>query len=440
MKTFITFAILIILSSCSFDQKSGIWNNRDSINKNDDLFSDFKTLASSNQKFNKIVNFDEKYQFNLPNLVSKKHWLDIYGNKTNNLQNYKFNDKNKLIFESKKISKYKINDRILFEQDNLITADKKGNIIIFSVKDNKILRKFNFYQRRFKNIDKVINIIVQNNIIYAADNLGFLYSFDYKKGQILWAKDYKIPYSSNLKITKNYLITANQNNVLNFYNKFNGELVTFIPTEEIKIKNQFKNNLSINEKYTFFLNTYGSLYVIDNKSLRMKWFLNFNKTKDLNPSNLFDGKPIISNEKILIISSADSLYIVEIDSGSTLAKINIASLTKPFLIDNKLFFISKNHLLISFDIIRKEIIFSYDINKKIADFLKIKKKKALYKSLMVINDKLYIFLKNSYFVKISINGEIENIRKLPSELNSFPILVKESMIFINKKNKLSIVN
>ena len=101
----------------------------------------------------------------------------------------------------------------------------------------------------------------------------------------MWAKNYKVPFRSNLKISKNKLIAANQNNDLYFFNKKNGETINFIPTEENIIKNEFVNNIAINKENTFFLNTYGSLYSIDNDSNRINWFINLNQSQDLNPSN-----------------------------------------------------------------------------------------------------------------------------------------------------------
>ena len=62
-------------------------------------------------------------------------------------------------------------------------------------------------------------------------------------------------------------------------------MLKFIPTEEITVKNEFKNNLSINDETSFFLNTYGTLYAFDNNSMKMNWFLNLNQSTDLNLSN-----------------------------------------------------------------------------------------------------------------------------------------------------------
>ena len=78
----------------------------------------------------------------------------------------------------------------------------KGDIIFYSIDQNRVVNKFNFYKKKFKNIPKKLNIIVQNNIIYISDNLGFLYAFDYFSNKILWAKNYKIPFRSNLKIIR----------------------------------------------------------------------------------------------------------------------------------------------------------------------------------------------------------------------------------------------
>ena len=106
-------------------------------------------------------------------------------------------------------------------------SDHKGNLIIFSLDKNKVIYKFNFYKKEFKNIKKKLNYILQDDIIYVSDNLGYLYALDYnkKKKKILWAKNYKIPFRSNLKIHKKLIIAANQNNNLLFYDKNNGNLI-----------------------------------------------------------------------------------------------------------------------------------------------------------------------------------------------------------------------
>ena len=58
----------------------------------------------------------------------------------------------------------------------------------------------------------------------------------------------------------------------------------------------------------------------------------------------------------------------------------------------------------------------------------------------MVNNKLLIFLKNSFVVKFDIRGEIEEVFKLPSSLKTRPIIVNNSLMYLNKKNRFLINN
>ena len=113
----------------------------------------------------------------------------------------------------------KLNENFLFDGSNMIIADNKGNLIIYSVDQNKIIYKFNFYKKNYKKIKKRLNISLKNKILYVSDNIGYLYALDYYKKKILWAKNYKIPFRSNLKIVANRIILADQDNTLYILDK-----------------------------------------------------------------------------------------------------------------------------------------------------------------------------------------------------------------------------
>ena len=59
---------------------------------------------------------------------------------------------------------------------------------------------------------------------------------------------------------------------------------------------------------------------------------------------------------------------------------------------------------------------------------------------MFINDKIYIFLKNSYVLKFELAGKIKEIVKLPNRINTFPIIINNSILYLDQKNKISVVN
>jgi outer membrane protein assembly factor BamB len=441
IKLFYIFIILILIYNCSFDNKTGIWKNENVISKDDEnQFKDFRTLYSPKESFDKIIPLDKNYSFKLIKPVSNFNWKDIFFDKTNNLINLKYKDLNKIIFKSKKLTKYKSSSYILFEKNNLLINDEKGNIIIFSINENKIISKYNFYKKKYKKIKKVLNFLVEDDIVYVSDNIGYLYAYNYQTNTILWAKNYKVPFRSNLKIAQGKLVAANQNNNLFFFNKLNGETLKLIPTEETVVKNKFINNLSLNDESLFFLNTYGSLFSFDKNTMTINWFKNFNQSLNLNPSNLFYGNQIINNKKLLVINSKDYTYFIDTNSGSILFKVNFVSLIKPIISNHYFFSVTKNNLLICFDLKERKVIYSYNINEKISEFFNIKKREVVFKNMMIVNNQIFIFLDNSYLLKFNLNGELTKVTKLPSKINSYPILIDSSLLYLDTKNKVSIID
>ena len=60
--------------------------------------------------------------------------------------------------------------------------------------------------------------------------------------------------------------------------------------------------------------------------------------------------------------------------------------------------------------------------------------------MMIVNGKIFIFLKNSYLLIFNIDGSLEEIKKFKSKIKSFPIIIEDSILFVNDKNKLLITN
>ena len=173
------------------------------------------------------------------------------------------------------------------------------------------MNKFNFYKKKFKNVKKVLNVIIEQNIIYVSDNLGYLYSYDFKLNKIIWAKNYKIPFRSNLKLKDNKIFASNQNNDLIIFNKNSGDVIKQIPTEPTVLKNKFINNIAHdNNRTLFFLNSYGSLYALDSKLLSVKWFINLNQSLEVYPSNLFMSNQIVLSEDKVVVSSDFYTYVI----------------------------------------------------------------------------------------------------------------------------------
>ena len=442
MKFFKILILLFLFYSCSFDTKTGIWKNDNIVPniENNSVFKDFVKITSSDEKFNSIVQINEEFNFIINEPLRNLSWNQTLLNKENNIVNLSFDNKNQAIHKSKKISPHTLNENILYEKNKIFLSDQKGNLFIYSLQKNKLIKKLNFYKKKYKNKKIKLNFIIENDIVYISDNIGFIYAYDINLDKIIWAKNINIPFRSNLKLSLNFLTLANQNNDLYFFNKKNGKLIKLIPSEETVINNNFQNKISLSNDEVFFLNTYGSLYSIDNKSFNLKWFVNLNKTLEKNLSNLFYGSDVVFYDNRILLSSNENFYIINSKNGSVLYKKNFSSYFNPIINNDFVFLLTKNNLLVALNLRDGEIIYSLDLAQETANFLSTKKKNLIIKNILMVDDKIFVFLKNSYVIKLDIYGKIVSIIKLPSKLKTQPIIVDNKLFYINKKNKLFVVN
>ncbi len=441
MKVIFLIIMGILFLKCSFDNKTGIWKNNNEVTKEtQNRFKDFETIYTEEKLFNSIVAPTNNLEILLDKPIKNYEWKDEFYKDSNNLDNFKYKNLNEIIFKSKKISNKTVKDKILFSKNNVIVTNIKGDVIVFSIEQKKIIFQFNFYQKKMKKFKKILNTIVEENIIYIADNLGYIYAIDYQEQKIKWAKNYKIPFRSNLKIANNKIYASNQDNSLLIINKSSGEQIRSIPTEEIVIKNKFVNSLAIKDTSLFFLNNYGSLYSIDIFSNKINWFINLNRSVDLNPSDLFYSNPILTYQDKVIVSTDPYFYILSAKTGSTLSKNLITSLTKPIISKGNIFLITKDNLLICKKIETDKILYSLDINQEIANFLGTKKKSINVKDISIVNNNIYLFLENSYLVKFNSKGKLLEIVKFKHKLKSFPIFINQSILFLSNKNNIIVMN
>ena len=440
MKKAFIFILIFLFSNCSFDNKSGIWNSSNISDSKIDKYKDFKKLYTDRKSFEEIINPPLNYKYLTSKVKNNQSWSDEFYQESDNFYNFSYNNDNKLIFKSKKISSHKLNEKFLFFNNKILLNDEKGNIILYSIDNEAIIFKFNFYKKKFKKIKKNLNAIVEKNTIYITDNIGYFYAINYLNQKVLWAKNYKVPFRSNLKLVDNKIVAVDQNNVLYVINKLNGDRLKTIPTEETTLKNKFINSLGASKNSLFFLNSYGSLYSINNEKMRIQWIVNLNQSLEINPGNLFYSQPLMVHKDKIIVATKNELYILNAQNGRVIYKNTITSIIQPIVNENSLFLVTKDNLLILLDLNQNKIIYSINISKKIAEFLQTKEKSLFIQSVFIANGKLLIVLDNSYLIKLNINGKIENINKLPAKIKSPPIFISSTMIFLDKNNKINILN
>ena len=158
-------------------------------------------------------------------------------------------------------------------------------------------------------------MIIKDNFIIAADNFGYVYSINYKKNKLNWAKNFLVPFRSNLKILNDVLFLSDEKNKIILIDVKNGNKIEELYTQPSKAVSKFESNLAIDKKNNLlFLSTNGSLYsinLINQKTIN--WIQNFKSENDI----IFNANPIqISKDKIMI-STNKNIYInkMEIEFG-----------------------------------------------------------------------------------------------------------------------------
>ena len=165
-----------------------------------------------------------------------------------------------------------------------------------------------------------------------------------------------------------------------------------------------------------------SLYSFNFDKITINWFNNLNQSFDLSPSNLFEGNKLVSTDNQIIVSSNTKTYIIDTNTGSIIKRYNFSSTVKPIIISDILFFLSNNNFLITLELNKKKILYSYDL-KELKDLELIKNRKNIFKDMMILNNDIFIFLENSKVLKFNILGQFENLQKLPSNIQTSPILI-----------------
>ncbi len=453
MKRLLLIFVAIVFVSCSFDDKTGIWKDAsntpvDNQTSNQILENEptirYEEIFTKNKTYN-----EEKEQDNFLNIEISKplriaNWPEQYAISNNNISNFFYSGNNILLSKSSKLSKLSsegkyLNKKIIFYKNNLISYDHKGTIFIYSLNLNKKILKYNFYKKKFKNFNKEINFIVNEDTLYAADNLGYLYALNLKNNKIIWAKNYGIPFRSNLKFANNQIFLANQDNVISAIDANTGIKNWQYGTSITFLKSDFENTLALDliNKNIFFLNTSGELYSINYFKKNINWVLNFKNSYLSGDTELFLSQPIVSKNNNLIIATEKAVLSLDTLTGSRNWNLRAEPIFKPIITLNYTYLILKNNLLICLDNTSGNVVWSKNIFRNIKD-KKIKNQFESFIDFKIVNGEINIYSKNGYLLTLNPkNGNLNSLNKISKKgISSEIFFLNGNMLFVDKNNKL----
>ena len=428
---FIILSILI-LNSCSFDTKSGIWT-KEKISLESKENNRIKELFKK-----KILNeneFNPKLQIIIKNFSENRN--KYTGNNYGALK-VNSNFKNLSKYNYSKIEYFdQFEPEVIFIDKDLIFFDRKGSIIKFDQK-SKIKWKVNYYSKKEKKLSPLLKFERSGKNLLVTDNFAKIYLINTSNGKLIWKKEHSVSLISQIKIENNKFYVLDANNTFYCYSLLDGSKLWHFKGEKRLINSQKQTSVIISEDSVIFNNTKGEIISLDKSNGNLNWLTSTIDYGESLQSFLVKNSDLVLDENNIYFSNnKNSFFSLDINLGLINWKQDLSSNLRPVIIDNIILTISpKGYLYIldknSGNIIRITDIF-YNIKSK-------KRKNLEINGFVATTDKIYLTTKNGKITKVNIkNGNIDLVYKVSRNKISKPY-VNNSKIYIIKNNGIVKIN
>jgi len=438
-KNLLFLIFYVFLLNCSFGFGGG-WNDlSEELQKAKDR-KNAKIIFSTAKKFEEEIKNKKIIKISKPSKNQK--WNQQNFTTGNHIPHLAYQNKKNLILKSKKLGKNSfdlkgVDFEPIIEEDTIFFYDPSGTVFSYSIDRGTILWKYNFYRKRYKNIPKEINLSISTDNLIVSDNLGFIYSLDKNSGKIKWAKNYGVPFRSNIKIDGDDIFLINQDNKFYVISENTGKQKTDLETLPSFLKSKSKTNISLDDirKNVYFITSAAEIYSISYKNKNINWLFNLTGGSSDQQVDLFYSSPIVHLDNEIILSSALSTFSMNSTNGFVNWEIPFASAITPIVLRDYVFLTSKKGFLLSLDRKTGKVVWSGNLFKK-SEKLKYQKTGDIT-SILFVSDQILITTERGYFLFLDYqNGEIINYAKVSKGFFSKPIIWNETILIFDTKMRI----
>ncbi len=434
-KSIFLLILLFFFSNCSLNSKTGFWSKSELTKEEDPkinkVFKETKILdkeLNSNIKINFLKNTELKLNSFINNLTNNNGNINYVG-------------------ELKKVFKYKFSkiDQFEFTQpDLLFTDDKsiiffndKGTIFKFDSDSNRVWN-VNHYKKSEKKLNPILFFASNSETLIVTDNISNYYALNLKNGEILWKKNSTAPFNSQIKIYKDKFFAVDFDNVLRCFSLQNGKEIWNFKTEKSFIKSQQKLSLIISQNRLIFINTLGDLSAVNISNGNLLWQTpTQNNTLYEEAFSLKNSDLVYENNSIYFSNNKNELFSIDFRTGTIRWKQKINSSLRPTIIDNLLFTVSKEGLLIVVDVMTGNIIRMTNV---LDTFKNYKTEGIEPTGFIVAKTKIYLSLNNGRLVVINaVDGKSIDIIKIDGDKISRPYVLDKNM-YVIRNNAIIKIN
>ena len=329
-----------------------------------------------------------------------------------------------------KFSLYKIKTSLLASKNYIIFSDDNGTV--FNINERgKVNWKKNIYKKVYKKIYKNLTFSIYENIIYVADNIGFIYAIDLDNGKIVWIKNHKIPLRSNIKIFDNKIFLIDQDNQIFCLNTKDGSKIWNVFSISSFIKSQNLMSLSVSKKGNLVaVNSSADLFNINAVDGNVYWATNTSGSLLANVADFFKSSDIVITDEEIIFSSTTSIFSFNLNNGLINWEEEATSVAAPIINGTNIFFVTENGYFVIINNDTGKIISSTNILK----ILKKKQQKTKITGFIMGSGKLYsVTLNGNLIVSSAVSGKVEYFKKIGDPIITAPI-INDGRLYILTEN------
>lgn len=419
IKIIAIFFSLILISNCSFNSNSRIWNDqKNEIEQNENIVEIFGTKEVATKEFNSNISID--FSDTAPqNLKYNNFGSYDYKARLEKVEGYRFSKFNSLDG---------LNSKPLFLKDGLIYFDKKGALLRFD-QNSKVIWKNNFYSKSEKKLNPILSLALDENNLVIVDNISKVYSVNLNTGELNWSKNNPYPFNSEIKIHNESFFAIDFNNTLRCFKIIDGSECWNLATESSFTISNTDYSLAIIDNQVIFNNSIGDITAVDISSGLIIWQLPTQSSNIINQTYNFKLSNLVSDGKSIFFSNnRNEFYSVDIKTGSLNWKNDISSKLTPIILDEFILTISEDGYFFT---IQKEQGNILRIND-IYTLYKAKKRKDIKpEGFVIANNKIFLTNNNGHLIVINLKtGKIEQIKKIAREKISKPYIFNQHLYLV----------
>ena len=425
--------LVIFVSSCSLDKKTGIWTKTKKIAKEKNVIT--KELFEDAPKISDEINPNLKINLN-SKLVSNS-FVDNFNNNNGRIK-FDGNLQKKSRFRFSKIDNFKdFEPEIVFSKKNIIFFDNKGSIFKFD-DSSRLLWKKNHYTKKERKLKPILSLGSNNDTLIVSDNIAKVYAVKIDTGELIWTKTSSAPFNSQIKVYNNKLYVVDFNNTLKCFSIDDGSLIFEFKTENSFIKSQKKLSLILIDNIVYFNNSIGDITAVNMETGDLIWQTPTRSSLELGDSFFLKTSDIIGSKDTLLFSNnKNQFFSIDTKTGILNWEQKINSDLRPTLINNLIFTVTNEGYFIILDNVSGKIKRATDLFYKYKPKLR---KKIKPVGFIVGSKNIYLSTNNGRLIIADIiSGKVLSILKIDNTIISRPFVLNQD-IFVIKENAIIRLN